>query len=131
MTVCITGQSRWRVHRGYRVLVPLLAGLLTVACRQTAGPCDDDTVPAIPLIRVIATDSVGRPLAARVTRIRADGTRSDTVPLQRIGELGTPPKGQVGAMTVAVIADGYREAIVELPEVCFGEAQPITVQMRR
>lgn len=34
-------------------------------------------------------------------------------------------------MTVAVIADGYRETIVELAEVCFGEAQPITVQMRR
>jgi hypothetical protein len=121
--------TQYLIGRRHRLLV---AGALAVlSCRQSTSPCDDDTVPAIPLIRVIATDSAGTPIAARVSRIRADGTRSDTIPLERIGQLGTPPKGQASAMTVAIIANGYRERQVELGEVCFGTSQPLIVQMQQ
>ncbi len=34
-------------------------------------------------------------------------------------------------MTVAIIANGYRERQVELGEVCFGTSQPLIVQMQQ
>lgn len=103
-----------------------------IACRSSLDPCGNDvTIPLRPLIRVIAVDSAGGQLEARVSRIRPDGPRSDTVPVIRLVELGTPPNPQTSAMTIAVIVDGYRESIVELGEVCYNTSQPVIVRMRR
>nr|MCU0650287.1 hypothetical protein [Gemmatimonadaceae bacterium] len=103
----------------------------TVACSSSSGPCDDDgTNPLRPVLRVQAVDPAGRTLETMVSRILDGGARTDTVRALDLVRV-SPGLNSLRAMTIAVIATGYRESIVELGEICFPAVDdPVIVPLR-
>jgi hypothetical protein len=130
----LAGHVSSTVPRALLVTVGRLAVVLvtaTAGCTSSSGLCGDGAiVPLTPVRRVQAVDPSGRALETMVSRILGDRTRTDTVAEWNLARI-SPGGNSLRAMTLAVLADGYQEAVVEIDDICYPSVdRPLIVPLR-